>query len=226
VGERPVRVPASGAVNSAIMAIAGSACNPGEAQHYPLEARMVADPRPPLIGVEEYLTAELVSPVKHEYIHGRVYAMSGGTANHATIAVNVVSLLRGHVRGGPCRVYNSDMKVQVDDSGLFFYPDASLSCDERDRGTVAAVRFPTLIVEVLSPSTEAFDRGDKFAYYRANATLQEYVLIGSERVTVECYRRGPGELWTLRPFAAGDDVTIESVGFRCPVAALYEDVQL
>jgi Uma2 family endonuclease len=104
------------------------------------------------------------------------------------------------------------------------YPDVSVSRDEQDRGTADTVRRPTVIVEVLSPSTEAYDRGDKFARYRESETLQEYVLVSPHRVAVECYCRGPHRLWTLQPFGPDEDVAIPSLDFSCPFSAIYEDI--
>ena len=167
----------------------------------------------PLMSVEEYLESERHSAIKRGYVDGHVYAMAGGTRAHGVIAVNVTSLLRSALRGGPCRVYNSDVKVQLTET-RYVYPDASVGCDERDRTSddEDVVRYPTVVVEVLSPSTEAYDRGAKFALYRSSETLREYVLVSTDRQAVECYRRGANDLWTLYPFGAGDEVVLESIG--------------
>jgi Uma2 family endonuclease len=189
-------------------------------------ARMVANRTPPRLTVEEYLESEPRSEVKREYIDGETYAMSGGTIDQAAISLNLASLLRNHLRGSPCRVHSSDVKVRINDRAWFMYPDISVSCDEQDRGTADTVRRPSVIVEVLSPSTEAYDRGDKFARYRESETLQEYVLASSLRVAVECYRRGPNSLWTLQPFGPDVDVVLPSLDFRCPISAIYEDIAI
>jgi Uma2 family endonuclease len=188
---------------------------------------MAINANPAVMSVEEYLESERHSAIKHEYVDGHVYAMAGGSRAHGVIAVNVTTLLRSALRGGPCRVYNSDVKVQLTET-RYVYPDASVGCDERDRlnDDEDVVRYPTVVVEVLSSSTEAYDRGAKFALYRSSETLREYVLVSTDRLAVECYRRGANDLWTLYPFGAGDEVVLESIGFKCPLAAFYEDVAL
>lgn len=189
---------------------------------------MVADHT--FVDAKDYLTAERDSSVKHEYIDGHVYAMAGASDAHVTITLNLGALLRDHLRGGACRVYVSDMKVQINDTGRYFYPDVLVTCDSRDRTPEAreVKKYPTLVVEVLSPSTEAFDRGRKFSYYRQIETLQEYVLIDPSRQSVECFRRGTEGIgiWDFQPYGENDDVSLSSVGFQCPIAALYEDVIL
>jgi Uma2 family endonuclease len=122
---------------------------------------MVALSQTPLTP-DEYLQLEAESTVKHEYVDGEVFAMAGASDVHVTIAGNLFALLRSHVRGTNCRVYIADMKARVEARNCFYYPDVMVTCDERDRATSTYKRFPKLIVEVLSDSTEAFDRGDKF----------------------------------------------------------------
>ncbi|MGH2344495.1 MAG: Uma2 family endonuclease [Chloroflexota bacterium] len=189
---------------------------------------MVAEPNPPLMTVAEYLDYERTSQIKHEYLGGRLYAMAGGSRAHGVIAVNILSLLRSHLRGSPCRVYSHDVKLQITEEH-YVYPDASVGCDTRDRandGREDVVRYPKLAVEVLSPSTEAYDRGGKFAIYREKNTLREYVLVAGDRQVVEVFRRDTDGLWTLHPFGPADHLTLESIGFNCPVASFYEDVDL
>jgi Uma2 family endonuclease len=126
---------------------------------------MVASPHPSL-SPDEYLQLEADSPIKHEYIDGEVYAMAGASDTHVTIALNLAALLRSHVRGSGCRVYIADMKARIEARDRFYYPDVMVTCDPRDQATATYKRFPKLVVEVLSDSTEAFDRGDKFTDYR------------------------------------------------------------
>ena len=154
-----------------------------------------------------------------EEIHARTDA--GGTADHSSISINLTSLLRS----SHCRVYNSDLKVRLSQK-RYVYPDASVSCDQRDRGSSDTVQFSRLIVEVLSSSTEAYDRGRKFAYYRACPTIQEYVLIDTQRQAVEVYRRQSDTLWTLHPFGPGDQVDLASLSLSFPISSLYENVEL
>ena len=147
----------------------------------PGRSSMAASANPTVMSVEGYLESERHSAIKHEYVDGHVYALAGETRAHGVIAVNVTSLLRSALRGGPCRVYNSDVKVQLTET-RYVYPDVSVGCDERDRlnDDEDVVRYPTVVVEVLSSSTEAYDRGAKFALYRSSEVLREYVLVSTD----------------------------------------------
>jgi Uma2 family endonuclease len=177
------------------------------------------------ISPEEYLEGERISPIKHEYIGGEVYAMAGASKAHVTISLNLAALLRNHVRGRGCMAYMADMKVRIETADIFYYPDVTVTCDEQDRtSTGDFIRYPRLVVEVLSPGTEAFDRGNKFADYRTIETLQEYVLISQDKVRVECYRRNAEGRWVLYPVSEGVEFHLACVDFRCPIAALYEDM--
>ena len=176
------------------------------------------------LSTEEYLAAEQDSFIKHEYIQGQVYAMEGASDAHVTVAGNLFALLRNHLRATGCRVYMADMKAQIESANVFYYPDVMVTCDARDRNSTYFKRYPCLIVEVLSPTTEAFDRGNKFADYRRLETLQEYVLINPETMSVECFRRNSEGLWVLYPYGEGEEVRLASVNFSCLIADLYEDV--
>ena len=179
----------------------------------------------PYFSPDEYLQIEEQSPIKHEYGDGRLYAMVGVSQSHNTISINLASALRSHIRGSGCRVFISDMKVRVEQRNRFFYPDVVVSCDERDRETPSYLRFPSLIVEVLSDSTEAFDRGDKFADYQAIESLQEYVLISSKRQQVQCFRRNSAGLWVLQSYSQEQGAfQFNSVNFSSSLEMLYEDV--
>ncbi|BCL38843.1 Uma2 family endonuclease [Nostoc sp. MS1] len=186
---------------------------------------MIASPEPTYLTPEEYLQLEESSPVKHEYIDGYIYAMAGASDPHVTIAGNLFALLRNHVRGSGCRVYIADMKARIEELNRYYYPDVMVTCDQRDQETSTYKRFPRLIVEVLSSSTEAFDRGDKFADYQAIDTLEEYVLINTKRQRVECFKRGDNGLWILQSYTAQDKVfRLNSIDFEGAIAELYEDV--
>ncbi len=185
---------------------------------------MVSSQSKNYISPEDYLQAEEKSPIKHEYINGQVYAMAGALDPHVTIAGNLFALLRNHVRGKGCRVYISDMKARIESQNIFYYPDVMVTCDERDREFATFKRYPCLIVEVLSKSTEAFDRGDKFADYQQLETLQEYVLISTKRQRIDCFRRNAEGLWVLHSFTQGSKVYLASVDFYTSVDDLYEDV--
>ena len=186
---------------------------------------MIASPQQPHLTPAEYLQMEAQSPVKHEYIDGHIYAMAEASDPHITIAGNLFALLRSHVRSSGCRVYISDMKAQIEALNRFYYPDVLVTCDERDRETSTYKRFPTLIVEVLSDSTEAFDRGDKFADYQNLESLREYVLINTKRQRVECFRRNNEGLWVLQFYRPEQtSFRLDSIDFEATLDALYEDV--
>lgn len=180
----------------------------------------------PKIGTDDYLTGETASPIKHEYLGGEVFAMAGAGEAHVTVAGNLFALLRDQVRGGPCRVYISDMKVRVEKADAFYYPDVFVTCDPTDGGERLFKRNPTLIIEVLSDSTAAFDRGAKFAHYRQLDSLREYVLIEPERLSIDLFRRNADGNWVLHPIAKGGQLELASLDFGCPLAAIYEDVEI
>ena len=185
---------------------------------------MVASKSDTYVSPEDYLAGEKVSPIKHEYKQGEIYAMAGAKQPHVIISVNAATLLRNHVRGSGCITYMADIKVRNEASNFYYYPDVAVTCDERDSNTDEDfIIYPRLIVEVLSPSTAAFDRGEKFADYRTSESLQEYVLINQERVSVECFRRNAEGLWVLYPYSQGQEVQFSSVNFSCAIETLYED---
>ena len=186
---------------------------------------MIASPQQPYLTPEAYLQMEEHSPIKHEYIDGYIYAMVGANDAHVTIALNLAAILRSHVRGSGCRVYMADMKARIESLNRYFYPDILVTCDPRDQETPLEKRFPRLIVEVLSDSTEAFDRGDKFADYQTLDSLQEYVLITTKRQRVECFRRNEAGLWVLQSYTNQQEpFRLESINFAGAIADLYEDV--
>jgi Uma2 family endonuclease len=174
--------------------------------------------------VDEWRALERAShDAKHEYIDGKVYAMSDGSLSHGRIGSNTVRALEDAlaVAGRPCYVYNSDVAARLS-SRRYTYPDASVTCDERDQPTrdKTEVEAPRLIVEVLSDSTEAYDRSRKFSYYRACPHVHEYVLVATKYQAVDVYRRTP-QLWTYQAYGPGDEIELASIGARVPVAALY-----
>lgn len=186
---------------------------------------MIASPGQNYLTPEEYLQIEEQNAVKHEYIDGYIYAMAGALDPHVTIALNLAALLRNHVRGSGCRVYIIDMKARIESLNRFYYPDIMVTCDPQDNQTPAYKRFPCLIVKVLSDSTEAFDRGDKFADYQALSSLQEYVLINTKRQRVECFRRNEQGLWVLQSYTSDNQsFRLNSVDFEETMTSLYEDV--
>lgn len=177
----------------------------------------------PTMSVEEYFRLEENNPdTRYEYLDGYVYMMSGGSANHATIGGNIHTILKSLLRGGPCRTYNSDMKVRVSEN-RYFHPDVTVSCDARDRGTADFIQSPRLVVEVPSPTTEAFDRGRKLQCYTTCPRIEEYLLVDPRSMRIEIYRKEQKK-WIYDAFEAGDEVELTSLGVRFPVIDAYEDV--
>ena len=142
---------------------------------------------------EDYLALEQGNTLRHEYRHGLVYAMAGGTDDHNRLTINLVTELNLHLKNGDCQFFSTDVKVN-DDADFFYYPDAFVTCDPRDRTDRYVKRHPLLIAEVLSESTEAFDRGTKFTDYQTIKTFEEYVLIAQDNIQVDCYRLSPNGL--------------------------------
>jgi Uma2 family endonuclease len=177
------------------------------------------------LSVEEYLESELAGEIRHEYIGGQVYAMGGASDAHNLIAMNLASALHGHLRGGPCQVFVSDMKVRLAIAGeqVFYYPDLVVSCRPDDRAR-SWREHPCLVVEVLSETSARTDRHEKLLAYRAISALQEYLLVEQSVPALTLLRRA--EAW--RPHRLGPEgrLRLDSVGFEIPVAALYEGVDL
>jgi Uma2 family endonuclease len=197
---------------------------------YPYPARSAMSlPQPEIpFGPDDYLAWEFEQPFRNEYVDGEVFAMSGASDAHATAAGNLFVGVHAHLRRGPCRPYMNDLKVHVEAANSFFYPDILVTCDPRDRTSEAnyVKHHPKLIVEVLSPSTEAYDRGNKFAAYRMLESLQEYVLVSTDQRRIEVFRRDATGHWVLYPFAATEELELTSIEFRCPVADVFEGVEL
>jgi Uma2 family endonuclease len=162
----------------------------------------------------EYLAAEEKSHEKHEFLDGEVYAMAGGTPDHAALAMAFGSELRSALGDLPCRVFSSDLRVRIRATGLTTYPDISVVCGklETDAEDRHAVVNPVLIVEVLSDSSEAYDRGEKFAHYRHLSSLREYVLVSQNHRRVEVYRRNDAGRWELFEYEAGASAELCSLG--------------
>ncbi len=174
----------------------------------------------------QYLEAESAGSVRHEYLRGRVFAMAGGTPEHAALAMAFAIQLGAALRGRPCRVFGSDLRVRIDATDLSTYPDVVVVCGQFERSTVDpdALINPVLIVEVLSDGTEAYDRGEKFAHYRRLASLREYVLISQRRPHVELYRRNAAGHWVLFEAGAGEQIELESLSnLRISVDEIYRN---
>lgn len=177
--------------------------------------------------VEQYLEMERGSPIRHELIDGRVYAMSGGDQRHSRVGLNLGAALADRLDGRPCQVFNTDMKVRLANERDHLYPDASVTCDPRDLADDRAdfIRHPCLVVEVLSDSTERYDRGAKFDLYRGRGTPQEYVLVETQRRSVEVRTRDD-DTWTTVVYGPEGDVTLRSLDLAIPIEAFYRGFAL
>lgn len=179
------------------------------------------------LNVDEYLGLEAQSLVKHEYMDGEVYAMAGTTDTHNTIGLNLAVLIRNHLRGTNCSIYFADIKARLERCNCFYYPDLLVTCDPQDRETPTYKRFPKLIVEVLSDSTESFDRGDKFYNYQTLDSLEEYILVNTKSPRVEIFRRHSQEGWLFQTYTPTDlAITIKSLDLGVSFVDLYEDTTL
>lgn len=172
----------------------------------------------------EYLAAEAASDVKHEYLRGEVFAMSGGTPEHGRLAANMIHELRTALGRRRCNVFTSDVRIRIQETDRSTYPDVSVVCGQLERAAddPQAITNPVVIVEVLSDSTEAEDRGDKFAHYRRLPSLREYVLVAQRARRIEVFRRDD-KRWTLFEAGPGETVSLESIDVRIDVDAVYYD---
>jgi Uma2 family endonuclease len=186
----------------------------------------IAVPKTPFTP-EDFLLWDVTQIIRHEYVEGEVFATAGAEEQHITVSGNVYIALRQHLVGGRCRAYIADMKLHVAARNNYFYPDVMVTCSETDREDTLIKREPNLIVEVLSPSTAAYDRGEKFANYRALPSLREYVLIDAEKRSVDVYRLGDQGLWVLHPAdlaVAGASVQFASVDCAMTAEQMFADV--
>lgn len=182
----------------------------------------------PRFDVESYLVWEEAQPERHEYFAGEVFAMSGGTDAHYTILGNFFVNLRSALSGTPFRPFVSGMKVRIEAADAVLYPDVFVTCDARDKTQEAALAksHPLLIVEVLSDSTAAYDRGRKFELYQQIEELREYLIIEPDRAHADLFRKNAEGLWVLHPIATGGTITLQSLNLSLPLAGLYADVDL
>lgn len=173
---------------------------------------------------EAFLAWDATQTTRHEFVGGEVFAMAGAGDAHVTLAGNVYVALRRHLDGTPCRSYITDMKLRVEAADAFFYPDVMVCCSAADATERLVKREPVLLVEVLSPATAAFDRGDKFAAYRKLPSLREYLLLDPDSRRAELYRLGPDGLWVLHPSEPDAGVNLDSVGLDISARALWAEV--
>ena len=177
-----------------------------------------------LVTVEDYLAAEEIGDIRHEYLGGFVYAMAGETRDHNQIAQNLLLNLRPHLKGGPCKIYMSDIRVNFDlhNDEYYYYPDIVVTCDKRDTHK-RFVHYPKLIIEVLSDSTERVDKREKFFAYASIDSLEEYVLVSQTAKEVTAFRR-THDWKAVKMSGAKTKVTLESLSVTLPLSAIYEGV--
>jgi Uma2 family endonuclease len=173
---------------------------------------------------EEYFAWEEQQLERHELIDGRVYAMSGGSRNHSEIAGNFLAIIKPHLRGRGCKTYNSDCRVNILNTSNYIYPDLSVTCDSKDTFSTQYITYPCLVVEVLSNSTEAYDRGKKFEKYRRNPNLIDYVLVSSEEMAIDIYHKKDTGEWLLLSYRSGDLVELKSIDLSLPIEQFYEEI--
>jgi Uma2 family endonuclease len=173
----------------------------------------------------EYVLLEETSNVRHEYLDGQIYAMAGGTPEHSALIASVCGYLTGQVRGGPCRVHMADLRIRVTETGLATYPDVAVVCGrwERDPESAHTIVNPTVMVEVLSPTTEKYDRGEKLEHYKRIPSARACLLVAHDRRELELWSRADGGDWTRAVVGAGGTVEIDAIGARLAVDAVYDD---
>lgn len=175
----------------------------------------------PIMTLKDFLAWEDKQPERHEFYLGEIFAMVGGRRAHGRVVVNLLSAFHQQLAGSPCQVFGETMKLQVADDTVF-YPDLFVTCDKADLSTDTVFRSPTLVIEVLSPRTQGYDRSQKFAVCRRVTSLQEYVLIDPDTRRVESFRRGADSLWTLHDMSDGDALEAASVGVKVKLTDVFQ----
>jgi Uma2 family endonuclease len=187
----------------------------------------MAQPAHHRFSFEEYLMLEEDSGIKHEFLDGQVWAMSGGTPDHAAMAGNVLTLLNVQLSGKRCRVFTSDLRVRVRATGLGTYPDVSVVCGRLDLDPEDSKRHtivnPCVLIEVLSPSTESYDRGEKLRQYQLIPSVEEIVLVAHDRREMEVVRRQADGSWSRHLAGAGEAARLSSIACDLPVDEVYRD---
>ena len=180
----------------------------------------------PQLTPKEYFAWEERQLHKHEYLEGQVYAMSGGSINHARIAIRFITMFDSHLGAGNCMIGNSDLRVKSAISQNYTYPDVSVTCDDRDKTSTQYITYPSLIVEVLSPSTEAYDRGGKFRLYANNHVLQDYLLVSSTSIEIDLYHKKENGEWRIINYKEDDMIELKSINLTFAIAQIYRGLIL
>ncbi len=187
---------------------------------------IAAQDNAPHLTSDEYLAWEEIQLEKHEYINGEVSAMSGGSVNHGRIAIRLTGLFDTHLDGSGCITGNSDIKVKMVAAPNYTYPNASVTCDDRDKTTTQYITYPCLIVEVLSAATEAYDRGGKFRMYRQNPVLQDYLLVSSTKIEMDLHHKNEAGDWIIINYQPGDTIELNSINLRFAIEQVYRGLTL
>lgn len=180
----------------------------------------------PYLTPEQYFVWSEKQLEKYEYLDGKVYAMSGGSKNHSLIAVKLTTLLTNHLDDSGCEAGNSDLRVNISGTQNYTHPDASVTCDDRDKTTTQYITYPCLIIEVLSSSTEFYDRGGKFRLYRKNPSLRDYLLVSSTSIEMDLYHKNDAGEWIILNYTEGDSVELKSINLRFPIEQVYRNLVL
>ena len=187
---------------------------------------MVAEPQHQ-ITAQEYLAFERRAEEKHEFVEGIIYVMSGGTREHGLVNANVVGELRDRLRSRPCEAYGGNVRVKVSETGAYVYPDVVVACGDIQFEDIESDTLlnPLVVIEVLSPTTEAYDRGKKAALYRQMPSLQHYVLVAQDRVSVEVFTRQGGQWGLTEATRLAETVRLDAIDCDLPLAEVYAKVQ-
>ena len=177
---------------------------------------------------KEYLEFDRASDIKHEYFNGQIFAMTGAKKNHNLINTSLTANLVNRIGNSTCRVFSNDMRVKIESESGYAYPDIAVACGnlEFEDDQLDTLTNPIVIMEILSDATEAYDRGDKFAYYRAIPTLQEYILVSQNKCRVEQFIRKEGGMWGMFHYEnRGQIIKIESIDCAVPLSDIYQWVE-
>jgi len=180
----------------------------------------------PHLTPEEYFTWEEKQLEKHELIDGQVYAMTGGSVNHSRIAIRFATMVDTHLDASSCITGNSDLRVNIVGTNNYTYPDISVTWDDRDKTTTQYITYPCLIVEVLSKTTEAYDRGGKFRMYQNNLVLKDYLLVSSTAMEIDLYHKNDAGQWMIINYGEGDTIELKSINLSFPIEQIYRGLNL
>ncbi|MFY7797654.1 MAG: Uma2 family endonuclease [Dolichospermum sp.] len=175
---------------------------------------------------EEYFTWEEKQLEKHELIDGQVYAMTGGSVNHSRIAIRFATMVDTHLDASSCITGNSDLRVNIVGTNNYTYPDISVTWDDRDKTTTQYITYPCLIIEVLSKTTEAYDRGGKFRMYQNNPVLKDYLLVSSTAMEIDLYHKNDAGQWMIINYGEGDTIELKSINLSFPIEQIYRGLNL